>query len=69
MELVLRIFFDMADIFVRTNLLTEQLGLVLKLLLLGKKAALDVTQVRHPGVFIHLSTNKNHINGSKNNEQ
>jgi hypothetical protein len=69
MKFVLRIFFDMPDIFVCTNLLTEQLSIMLKLLLLGKKATLNVAQVRHPGVFIHLSTNKNHINGSKNNEQ
>jgi hypothetical protein len=69
MELILCIFFDMPNIFVSTDLLAEQLGLVLKLLLLGKKTTLNVAQMRHPGVLIDLSTNKNDVYGSEHNEQ
>jgi hypothetical protein len=69
MELILCVFFDMPDVFVRTDLLAEQLGIMLKFLLLGNKATLNVTQMRHPGVLINLSTNKNDVDGSENNEQ
>lgn len=69
MKLVLCIFFDLTNIFMRTDLLTEHLSLMLKLLLLSNKATLNIPQMGHPGVLINLSADKNDVNGSKNNEQ